>query len=94
MVWPCQCVQEACDAAAADLARCKWLELESERQQAHADTLQERLAGMKIQETQLCTRLKQLEVLALWRVLLHIHMFACNKHGVACIFQLHTAWST
>jgi hypothetical protein len=55
-------VQEACDAATADLARCKWLELESERQQAHADALQERLAAMKIQGTQLSTRVKQLEV--------------------------------
>jgi hypothetical protein len=56
---------QASDAAAADAAHLKWLQLESERQQTRADALQSSLKSMRQQGAQLNSRVQQLEVCVL-----------------------------
>lgn len=54
--------QEACDAASADMAREKWLELELERQRQLADASTEQLACAENDKQQLRHKIQQLEV--------------------------------
>jgi len=58
----CGAPQESRDAANADMARTKWLELEVQREGMRGDALQNKLAAMQLQSHDMTSRVDELQV--------------------------------